>query len=42
MRQLEALRSLCPDELLISARVRPVWAPAEIEVVPDMPPSRGR
>jgi molybdopterin-guanine dinucleotide biosynthesis protein A len=41
LRQLDTLRNLHPDELLISARVRPAWSPADIEVVLDEPPSRG-
>lgn len=41
LRQLDTLRNLQPDELLISARVRPAWAPANIEVVLDEPPSQG-
>lgn len=40
-RQLDTLRNLGPDELLISARVRPAWSPADIEVVLDEPPSQG-
>jgi molybdopterin-guanine dinucleotide biosynthesis protein A len=41
LRQLETLRNLRPDELLISARVRPAWSPADIEIVLDEPPSQG-
>jgi molybdopterin-guanine dinucleotide biosynthesis protein A len=41
LRQLDTLRNLGPDELLISARVRPAWAPGDIEVVLDEPPSQG-
>lgn len=41
LRQLETLRELRPDLLLISARSRPSWAPADIEVVLDESPSRG-
>jgi molybdopterin-guanine dinucleotide biosynthesis protein A len=41
LRQLDTLRNLRPDELLISARVRPAWSPADIEVVLDEPPSQG-
>jgi molybdopterin-guanine dinucleotide biosynthesis protein A len=40
-RQLNLLRLLQPDAVLLSARVRPAWCPPEIEVVPDEPPSRG-
>ena len=39
--QLAKLRNLCPDKLLISARVRPTWSPVDIEVVLDEPPSQG-
>jgi FdhD protein len=41
LRQLDTLRNLHPDELLISARVRPAWSPADIEVVLDEPQSQG-
>jgi len=41
MRQLEILRSMVPDRLLISARTRPIWTPEDIDVVLDEPPSRG-
>jgi molybdopterin-guanine dinucleotide biosynthesis protein A len=41
LRQLNTLRNVRPDELLISARVRPAWSPADIEVVLDEPPSQG-
>lgn len=41
MRQMETLRKLLPDQLLISARSRPSWTPADIEVVLDKPPSQG-
>jgi len=40
-RQLDTLRELCPWKLLISVRNRPTWAPADVEVVRDAPPSRG-
>jgi molybdopterin-guanine dinucleotide biosynthesis protein A len=40
-RQLECLRELKPDALWISARTRPSWCPAEIEVVTDEQPGRG-
>jgi molybdopterin-guanine dinucleotide biosynthesis protein A len=40
-RQLETLRRLQPQALWISARSRPVWCPAEMEVLLDQPPSRG-
>jgi molybdopterin-guanine dinucleotide biosynthesis protein A len=41
MRQLNTLRKLHPDQLLISARSRPSWTPADVEVVLDEPPSQG-
>ncbi len=41
VRQLETLRELQPDKLVISARVRPSWTPADVEVVLDEPPSQG-
>ena len=41
LRQLETLRSIHPDKLLISARVRPVSSAQEIEIILDEPPSRG-
>jgi molybdopterin-guanine dinucleotide biosynthesis protein A len=40
-RQLELLRKLRAEELWISARVRPEWCPAEMDVVLDEAPSRG-
>jgi len=40
-RQLNLLRELQPQALWISARTRPAWCPPEIEVVIDVPPSRG-
>jgi molybdopterin-guanine dinucleotide biosynthesis protein A len=40
-RQLGVLRELEPETLWISARFRPDWCPGEIEVVRDVPPSRG-
>lgn len=40
-RQVRLLRELNPDVLWISARTRPEWCPAEIEVVMDEAPSRG-
>jgi molybdopterin-guanine dinucleotide biosynthesis protein A len=39
--QLDLLRKLEPAEILISARIDPVWRPNEYEFVPDDPPSRG-
>ncbi|HEY1801482.1 MAG TPA: molybdenum cofactor guanylyltransferase [Terriglobales bacterium] len=40
-RQLETLRELVPEEILISARTPPAWCPPEITVVLDDQPSRG-
>ncbi|MBU6409268.1 MAG: molybdenum cofactor guanylyltransferase [Verrucomicrobia bacterium] len=40
-RQLRVLRELSPEAILISARARPIWCPTQIEVVLDVPPSRG-
>src|SRR5436190_20139911 len=39
--QLQKLRSLSPKKILVSARTRPSWCPADIEVVLDRPPSCG-
>jgi molybdopterin-guanine dinucleotide biosynthesis protein A len=41
LRQLNVLRNLQPDKILISSRVRPTWAPDDIEVVIDDQPSQG-
>ena len=41
MRQLELLRSLGPENILVSARVAPSWLPLETELLLDDPPSRG-
>lgn len=40
-RQLRTLHGLPPESILVSARTRPAWCPAEIETVLDEPPSRG-
>jgi molybdopterin-guanine dinucleotide biosynthesis protein A len=40
-RQVQLLRELEPEALLISARQRPAWCPDGIEVVLDSPPSQG-
>ncbi len=40
-RQIGILRELNPAKLMISARNRPDWCPADIEVVLDENPSRG-
>jgi molybdenum cofactor guanylyltransferase len=39
--QLELLRKLQPTEIFVSARVEPVWRPADVQFVADDPPSRG-
>lgn len=39
--QLETLRKLQPAEIFISARSDPIWRPADVDFVPDDPPSRG-
>ncbi len=40
-RQFRVLRELKPQEILISARTKPGWLPADIELLLDDPPSRG-
>lgn len=40
-RQLELLRALGPEQLFVSARTKPDWLPADIELLLDDPPSRG-
>ena len=40
-RQVRILRELLPAKLMISARSKPDWCPADVEVVRDEPPSRG-
>jgi molybdenum cofactor guanylyltransferase len=40
-RQVRILRELSPARLMISARSKPDWCPADVEVVRDEPPSRG-
>lgn len=39
--QLETLRKLQPTEIFVSARRDPTWRPADVDFVPDDPPSRG-
>jgi molybdopterin-guanine dinucleotide biosynthesis protein A len=39
--QLNTFQNLRPDEIFISARSDPSWRPAELQFVPDEPPSRG-
>ena len=40
-RQVETLRSLVPERILVSARIKPAWLPADAEFVQDDPPSGG-
>lgn len=40
-RQIKLLRELQPQCIVISARERPNWCPADIETISDQPPSRG-
>lgn len=40
-RQLSVLRRLNLEAIFISARVTPVWAPADTQLLLDVPPSRG-
>jgi molybdopterin-guanine dinucleotide biosynthesis protein A len=39
--QLEKLRVLCPEKILLSARSDVSWRPTDVELVLDAPPSRG-
>lgn len=39
--QIDLLRKLKPTEILISARSDLSWRPADVELIPDTPPSRG-
>ena len=39
--QLELLCKLEPAEIFVSARADPAWRPADVQFVPDEPPSRG-
>lgn len=39
--QLEKLRELAPDKILLSARAEPEWRPADVDLVIDGAPSRG-
>jgi molybdopterin-guanine dinucleotide biosynthesis protein A len=39
--QLALLRELQPERIWVSARTVPSWAPADVQVVLDLPPSRG-
>src|SRR5262249_26674046 len=38
--QLETLRKLEPEEILVSARIDPSWRPRDVRFVADIPPSR--
>ena len=40
-RQIETLRALAPERILVSARVKPAWLPVDAEFAQDDPPSRG-
>jgi molybdopterin-guanine dinucleotide biosynthesis protein A len=40
-RQIETLRSVGPERMLVSARVKPSWLPANSDLLLDDPPSRG-
>lgn len=40
-RQLQILRGLGPERILVSARLKPSWLPADGEFLQDDPPSRG-
>jgi molybdopterin-guanine dinucleotide biosynthesis protein A len=40
-RQLQVLRGLRPDELLVSARTAPDWLPSDTQLLLDDAPSRG-
>ncbi|HKP93276.1 MAG TPA: molybdenum cofactor guanylyltransferase [Chthoniobacterales bacterium] len=40
-RQLQTLRDLAPQKILVSARTRPRWLPHDVELVLDDAPSRG-
>ena len=39
--QLDLLRELQPEEILVAARTDPAWRPRDVTFVPDEPPSRG-
>lgn len=40
-RQLNLLHRLQPQKILVSARTKPTWCPAELETILDASPSRG-
>ena len=39
--QIEKLRALHPEKILLSARSDVPWRPSDVEVIVDVPPSRG-
>jgi len=39
--QMEKLRALSPEKILLSARSDVAWRPADVELIVDVPPSRG-
>jgi molybdenum cofactor guanylyltransferase len=39
--QLETLRRLRPGEIFVSARTDPLWRPADVQFIADIPPSCG-
>src|ERR1700716_3480980 len=39
--QMEKLRALNPEKILLSARSHVAWRPADVELILDRPPSRG-
>jgi molybdopterin-guanine dinucleotide biosynthesis protein A len=39
--QFELLRKLDPSEIFVSARTDPSWRPGDVQLVVDVPPSRG-
>jgi molybdopterin-guanine dinucleotide biosynthesis protein A len=39
--QLEKLRALQPKQIFLSARSDPTWRPTDVELIVDLPPSRG-
>src|SRR6266404_2956015 len=40
-RQIETLRSVGPERILVSARTEPSWLPVDTDFLQDDPPSRG-
>ncbi len=39
--QIEKLRAARPEKIFVSARSDPLWRPPDVELILDMPPSRG-